>query len=453
MDKNSTLPGKCIMLLTIMTFFFLSFTHAQGTSPNLVFASPVLVSGTAGQKDATYKFSNVIAGVDAYVKIKDIENGAILVNIDDSTLGYYDAWQPTIGGPGVFGTSYIKWTIEFKTTSGSDYKFPLMDLTAVDIDGDNSRVREFIDMQGQSSADVPTVIASLLTISNVSDHEGNNNDDHGGNDGDNSGSGNSSGGEALHVLGPVANRTGIDTTSLDVKMNYHFINQSKIKVTIGAQVDDNGSTGGVATDRYTSLYFKRTSNTFAILPVVYRSFDVTLNNKSVDLFWITEAMAGNDHFEVQRSFDQASFSTIGMVLGAQSKNGISDLYSFRDATAALADHKVIYYRLKQVDIDEKFTYSVIKTVRINTAAKAFAQISPNPYMDKLNVNFVSNESGKAEVRLMSASGHVVRTAASAITRGYNNIQLQALGSQAAGLYIADIIINGTVLTSIKVLKQ
>ena len=334
MDKNSTLPGKCIVLLTIMTFFVLSFTHAQGTSPNLVFASPVLVSGIAGQKDATYKFSNVIAGVDAYVKIRDIENGAILVNIDDSTLGYYDAWQPTIGGPGVFGTSYIKWTIEFKTTSGSDYKFPLMDLTAVDIDGDNSRVREFIDMQGQSSADVPTVIASLLTISNVSGHEGNNNDDHGGNDGDNSGSGNSSGGEALHVLGPVANRTGIDTTSLDVKMNYHFINQSKIKVTIGAQVDDNGSTGGVATDRYTSLYFKRTSNTFAILPVVYRSFDVTLNNKSVDLFWITEAMAANDHFEVERSFDQASFSTIGMVLGAQSKNGISDLYSFRDATAA-----------------------------------------------------------------------------------------------------------------------
>ena len=453
MDKNSTLPGKCIMLLTIMTFFFLSFTRAQGTSPNLVFASPVLVSGTAGQKDATYKFSNVIAGVDAYVEIRDIVNGAILVNIDDSTLGYYDAWQPTIGGPGVFGTSYIKWTIEFKTTSGSDYKFPLMDLTAVDIDGDNSRVREFIDMQGQSSADVPTVIASLLTISNVSDHEGNNNDDHGGNDGDNSGSGNSSGGEALHVLGPVANRTGIDTTSLDVKMNYHFINQSKIKVTIGAQVDDNGSTGGVATDRYTSLYFKRTSNTFAILPVVYRSFDVTLNNKSVDLFWITEAMAGNDHFEVERSFDQASFSTIGMVLGAQSKNGISDLYSFRDATAALADHKVIYYRLKQVDIDGKFTYSVIKTVRINTAAKAFVQVSPNPYMDKLNVNFVSNESGKAEVRLMSASGHVVRTAASAITRGYNNIQLQALGSQAGGLYIADIIINGTLLTSIKVLKQ
>jgi hypothetical protein len=439
MDKNSTLPGKCIILLTVVTFFFLSFTQAQTTSPNLIFASPALVSGTAGQKDATYKFSNVIAGVDAFLKIEDIKNGAILVNIDDSTLGYYDAWQPIIGGPGTYGTSYIKWAIEFKTTSGSDYTFPVMDLTAVDIDGDNSRVREFIDMNGQSSYDVPTVIPSLLSISNI------NGDDQGDGDGSNP--------ESLHVLGPVANRTGIDTTSLDVKMNYHFINQSKIKVTIGAQVDNNGTTGGVATDRYNSLYFKSTSNTLKMLPVAYRTFDATVNNKKVDLFWITEAEAGNDHFEVERSFDQANFSTVGIVLGAQFKNGISNQYSFKDGTPEILNHKAIYYRLKQVDIDKKFTYSVVKVIRINTVTKAFVQISPNPYMDKLNVNFVSDASGKAEVRLISASGNVVKATASSITKGYNNIQLQELHSQAPGLYIANIIVNDKVVASLKVLKQ
>ena len=92
-----------------------------------------------------------------------------------------------------------------------------------------------------------------------------------------------------------------------------------------------------------------------VIPLQYyrwftAAFDATVNNKKVDLFWITEAMAGNDHFEVERSFDQASFSTIGIVLGAQSKIGISDQYSFKDATPELVNHKVIYYRLKQVDI-------------------------------------------------------------------------------------------------------
>jgi hypothetical protein len=55
-----------------------------------------------------YKFSNVIPGVDAFVKIENIVNAATLVNIDDSTLGYYNAWQPTVGGAGTYGFSYIK---------------------------------------------------------------------------------------------------------------------------------------------------------------------------------------------------------------------------------------------------------------------------------------------------------------------------------------------------------
>jgi hypothetical protein len=439
MDKNSTLTGKCIILLTIVTFFSLSFIQAQTTSPKLRFASPVLVSGTGGQKDATYKFSDVIPGVDAFVKIENIKNGAILVNIDDSTLGYYDAWQPIIGGPGTYGTSYIKWAIEFKTTSGSDYTFPLMDLTAVDIDGDNARVREFIDMNGQSGYDVPTVVPSLLSVSTINDDDNENGDD--------------PGPENLHVLGPVANRSDIDTTSLDVKMNFHFINQSKIKVTIGSQVDDNGTTGGVATDRYNSLYFKSTSNILRILPVVYQAFAATVINNAVNLFWITDAGTKSDYFEVERSFDQNTFSTVGIILGAQSGNGISNQYSFKESVPELLNHTVIYYRLKKVDVYGKFMYSVVKMVRINTVTKAFVQVSPNPYMDKLNVSFISDAGGKAEVRLISASGNLVKIATSPVTKGYNNIQLQDLQSQAPGLYIANIIINGKVVTTLKVLKQ
>ncbi len=450
MDKNSTLSGKSLLLI-LVTFFSLSYTHAQSVMPKLKFASPVLVSGTAGQKHASYKFSNVIAGVDAFVNIEDIKNGAKLVNIDDSTLGYYDAWQPQIGGPGTYGTSYIKWSIEFKTTSGAEYKFPLMDLTAVDIDGDNVRVREFIDMNGQSGYDVPTVVPSLLSISNINNDD-NEDGENGGNDnGDNGGGGENS--QSLHVVGPIANRTGIDTTSLDVKMNYHFINQSKIKVTIGSQVDNNGTTGDIATDRYNSLYFKSTSNVINLLPVTYRTFDATVNNHSVNLFWITDAETRNDHFEVERSFDQTNFSTAAIILGAQSENGISNQYSFKDGAAELASHPVIYYRLKQVDVDGKFTYSVVKVVRINTVTKAFVQVSPNPYMDKLNVNFVSDAAGNAEVRLISAAGSVVKVTASPVTKGYNNIQLQNLNSQAPGIYIANIIINDKVVASLKVVKQ
>ena len=50
-------------------------------------------------------------------------------------------------------------------------------------------------------------------------------------------------------------------------------------------------------------------------------------------------------------------------------------------------------------MDGSFTYSVVKMVRFNIESRSFIQISPNPYLDKLNVNFVSDESGSAEYRL------------------------------------------------------
>jgi Secretion system C-terminal sorting domain len=437
MFRNSTPATKCL-LFVLVTFFAMSYAQAQVSSPKLSFASPLLISGTGGEKGATYKFSNVITGVDAYIKIEEINNGATLVNIDDSTLGYYDAWQPTIGGPGVYGTSSIEWSIEFKTTAGAEYSFPLLDLTAVDVDGDNGSLREFIDMSGQSSYDVPTVVPSLLTLSTLDDSNSN------------EGGGNS---KSLHVLGPIANRTGIDTASLDVKMNYHFINQSKIKVTIGAEVDNNGYTGGIATDRYNSLYFKNTSNVLTMLPVTYRAFDAMLISNAVNVSWITENESGNDHFEVERSFDQKNFSTLGIVMDAQNNTGSSRRYSFKDAAPGLTSHTVIYYRLKQVDADGKFTYSTVKAVRTNAVSKAFIKVSPNPYMDRLNINFVSDAAGTADIRLINATGNLVKVVSSAISKGYNNVQLQNLSAQTAGMYIATISVNGNAPTAMQVVKQ
>lgn len=83
MIKNFTLPGKLVILLSLFTYFFSFSSQGQATPPKMKFSQPQLVSGIDGQKNATYKFTNVIPGVDAFVKIESLVNGAILVNIDD----------------------------------------------------------------------------------------------------------------------------------------------------------------------------------------------------------------------------------------------------------------------------------------------------------------------------------------------------------------------------------
>ena len=98
MKKTSTLVCK---LFTLFTIFLLNVfaVKAQCIAPLMVWKNAVLVSGTGGQIGAEYKFPSVIAGVDAFVTVKDIVGGAALTSVDDNTFGYSEAWQPVVKTP------------------------------------------------------------------------------------------------------------------------------------------------------------------------------------------------------------------------------------------------------------------------------------------------------------------------------------------------------------------
>ena len=439
MNKNSTLVGKCIIMLALSTLLSSNSAQAQAT-PQLKFCQPHLVAGVDGQIGATYKFANVSPDIDAYITIEDIVNGAVLRTIDDSTLGYYNAWQPTVGGPGTYGSSYIKWDVKFDSAN-APHVFSTLAASAIDVDGDNGSVREFIDVNGQSSYNLPTQIPSVLTVSVVKDTVNINGTD--------------ASYSNLNALGPIANRTGIDTLSQDVRINFNFTNKSEFKIYTGSEVDSNGYTGARATDRYHCIYFQDITGIYSVLPVTYQSFNAILNNNVVNLNWTTSMEISNDHFEVERSFDEVNFSTIAFVLGGQSeKNGVNQ-YTFTDNDNTFAKQNIIYYRLKQVNVDGNFTYSVIRTVHVNNMSSEpiAIEVMPNPYMDKLNVNFTSNNSEKAEIRMISASGTVVKQTESTINKGSNTFQLQDLSSQLPGMYVVNIVVNGQSIGSQKIIKN
>jgi hypothetical protein len=73
------------------------------TQPAMNFQSPVLVSGTALSPGAVYRFSNVIAGIDARLTIVATDNATItsLSNLDYTSSGFLDAFQPVIDFSGI----------------------------------------------------------------------------------------------------------------------------------------------------------------------------------------------------------------------------------------------------------------------------------------------------------------------------------------------------------------
>ncbi len=428
-------------IMLVCVAFILALSSKAQSVPKLKFIQPHLVSGINGQKNSIYKFSNVVAGVDAYIQIENIFGGAVLVNIDDSTLGYYDAWQPTVGGPDTLGSySYIKWSIEFKTTAGATYSFPNFDASSIDVDGDNVRVREFVGINGQSSYDIPSQVPTLLQISNVSSPDNANGDDPNPID--------------VRALGPVANRIGIDTFSLDVRINYHFTNTSKIKLYTGSQIDDNGNTGAIATDRYHCIYFHNVkSNLFSVLPAKVVIFNAKEKNNKVLLNWSVASDISYDHFEIERSYDQKEFKKFAEVTTSQTTSISLKEYTYSDILPGLNTYNNIYYRLRLIDKRGAFFYSEIKIVQLPGLNNAIIRIAPNPYMEKLSVNLTSEGDDKAEVRISNINGNIIAYQHSTLTRGGNIIELKDLGSKAPGMYVVTVSVNGQMVSSQKVFKK
>lgn len=367
--------------------------------------------------------------VDAYVTLKSLSNGATLVNIDDSTQGYYNAWQPIVRGNPAIGSSKIEWEFQFITNSGAAYTFTDFEFSAIDVDGDGARVREFVEFQNHSLSYTPAGVTSALTIVNTT-----------------SNSGPGSGTNSSMATGPISNRAGIDTNSLDVKVNYLFTNKNKFTMATGVKVEGNGG----ANERFFSIY-PIDAEILTVLPVRISFFDANPDGFKAVLKWNTETQTNYDQFEVQRSFDNKNFSRAAIVVDGFLNADGSKSFGYKDAAPELANHSVVYYRLKQIDGNGVVTYSETRFVKF-AGTETTISVMPNPYVETLNINFKSNEKATAQVNVIGMNGTVVVRKTITASKGSNVVTLNQLGTLQPGGYTVVVLLNGKMIGSQQVIK-
>ena len=131
----------------------------------LNFASPVLENGMALQVGAQYRFSDVIAGIDALVDVVSFNNGASLQTIDNAGQGVPSAFQPTLT-TSTQAESSVDFTITF-VVRGTSTPITIQEshISGIDIDGDGTDLREYIELTGFSSyiIDNPTRLTVTIT--------------------------------------------------------------------------------------------------------------------------------------------------------------------------------------------------------------------------------------------------------------------------------------------------
>jgi hypothetical protein len=130
-----------------------------------------------------------------------------------------------------------------------------------------------------------------------------------------------------------------------------------------------------------------TNATPSILPVTYASLSAKPLVNAVKIEWATTNEVNNSHFEIERTNDGENWSTIGTVEGNGNTFALTN-YEFVDNTPAQG---VNVYRLKQVDWNGDFEYSITKTVVWGgESTKNNVQVYPNPGVNVIHVTGVDN---------------------------------------------------------------
>jgi hypothetical protein len=187
------------------------------------------------------------------------------------------------------------------------------------------------------------------------------------------------------------------------------------------------------------------------LPVKMESFTATLNNigNKVDLKWTTSSEINVNHFIVEKSTDGSSFSEAGMVFAYGTASEKAN-YTFADNITG-NQAKVIYYRLRSIDIDGKNQLSETRLIRIGKTGNDIKLLTyPNPVTNELRITNPSNWQNRPVVyELFSANGTVVKRTS---TGSSSQTETMNLSNLSPGFYIIRATSNGEIAQQ-KIIKH
>ncbi|MEO8962473.1 MAG: T9SS type A sorting domain-containing protein [Ginsengibacter sp.] len=168
-------------------------------------------------------------------------------------------------------------------------------------------------------------------------------------------------------------------------------------------------------------------------PVTMVSFTGAYADGVATLNWSTSQELNNDRFELLRSTDGQDFELAASIAGSVNSSTPKN-YRYQDRTSVAGNN--MFYKLKQIDVDGRFTFSNIIKLSIGIANSTF-QVFPNPATNNFTASFSANKIGKATLLIRTTNGQTVIKKAIDVIKGNNSI-LVHVSQLKAGMYYISI---------------
>ena len=167
------------------------------------------------------------------------------------------------------------------------------------------------------------------------------------------------------------------------------------------------------------------------LPVTLEKFTASILDGKIKLDWTTSMEINCKEFQVEKSLDGKMFIPIGKVQG----NGTTALFhSYFFTDEILPDARIFYYRLKQIDVDEKYKFSKIVSVKYKADTKEI-KVSPNPFHNYINAVILWDKAETVIAKIAGVDGRVILSQKFDAATGKNFITITNLSGLPSGYYL------------------
>lgn len=199
-----------------------------------------------------------------------------------------------------------------------------------------------------------------------------------------------------------------------------------------------------------SVYYCMSAMNFTIsgaVPVNWMSFNANkIGAAIVGLNWRVNEI-NNLKYEIERSADNKTFNKIGEV-AALTSNGNEASYYFKDEKATNGKN---FYRIKQIDVDGKSSYSNTLVVNFSKLDNGKFEVYPNPAKDRASIVSI-DEAKNLNIQIVDLMGKVVYTQQRTKVEAGEQISLN-ISNLPNGIYTIKLIGEGGNQLSVKKLVK
>jgi hypothetical protein len=193
-----------------------------------------------------------------------------------------------------------------------------------------------------------------------------------------------------------------------------------------------------------------TVNMAKVLPVSWGEVKAEPQGQKIQVRWTTHSELDNHHFVVERSESNSVFETIATV-GGKGTTNLTNHYSVDDKNVKTG---VLYqYRIRQVDVDGRSSFSKIVTAKLAGAGEKGLLIRPNPVVTaSLRFELTVQRSQPVQASILDAAGRVIGKATFRANNGWNQFNMST-AQMAAGTYMLQVVLEDGTIVAQKFIKK